>query len=164
MLESSLEGAGPLGPEEEMQPPQEMELRALAGYLEIMSKSVFQSGLSWKVVESKWPGIRAALQEFDPGFLAVLIEPQREELLQDRRIIRSRRKLGAIVYNAERMLELAQMHGSFRDYLQSHGSFEETLTDIRKQFKYMGDAGTYHFLYVVGEEVPPYDEWCQAHG
>ncbi len=163
MLESSLEGAGPLGPKVEMQPPQKMEPRALAGYLEIMSKSVFQSGLSWKVVESKWPEIREALQVFDQGFLAELSEPQLEELLQDRRIIRSRRKLGAIVFNAERMLELAQMHGSFRDYLQSHGSFEETLKDIRKEFKYMGDAGTYHFLYDVGEEVPPYNEWCPAH-
>ena len=60
------------------------------------------------------------------------------------------------------MLELEKVHGSFRNYLRSHGGFEETLKDIRRQFKYMGDAGTYHFLYVVGEEVPPYDEWCQA--
>jgi len=164
MLESSLEGARPLGPKVEMQPPQKMEPQALAGYLEIMSKSVFQSGLSWKVVESKWPGIREALKGFDPGFLAELSEPQLEELLQDQRIIRSRRKLGAIVFNADRMLELEQMHGSFRNYLRSHGSFEDTLKDIRKQFKYMGDAGTYHFLYVAGEEVPPDDEWCQTHG
>jgi len=44
--------------------------------LEIMSKSVFQSGFSWKVVESKWPGIREAFQVFNPGFLAELSEPQ----------------------------------------------------------------------------------------
>ena len=146
------------------QPPQKVEPHALAGYLEIMSKSVFQSGLSWKVVESKWPGIREALQGFDPRFISELSEPQLEQLLQDQRIIRSRRKLGALVYNAVRMLELEQKHGSFRDYLRSHVNFEDTLKDIRRQFKYMGDAGTYHFLYVVGEQVPPYDECCQAHG
>ena len=129
-----------------MQPPQKIEPLALAGYLENMSKSIFQSGLSWKVVESKWPGIREALQGFDPTFLSELSEPQLEQLLQDRRLIRSCRKLGALVYNAIRMLELEQKHGSFQDYLRSHGSFEGTLKDIRKQFKYMGDAGTYHFL------------------
>ncbi len=74
MLESRLERARPLGPKVEMQPPQKMEPQVLAGYLEIMSKSVFQSGLSWKVVESKWPGIRETLQGFDPGFLAELSE------------------------------------------------------------------------------------------
>ncbi|MCH7621564.1 MAG: DNA-3-methyladenine glycosylase I [Chloroflexi bacterium] len=65
-----------------------------------MSKSVFQSGFSWKVVESKRPGIREALQAFNPGFLAALSEPQLQELPQDQRIIRSRRKLGAIASNA----------------------------------------------------------------
>ncbi len=62
------------------------------------------------------------------------------------------------------MLGLEQMHGRFRDYLRSHCSFEDTLSDIRKQLKHMGDAGTYDFLYVVGEEVPTYEEWCQGHG
>ena len=135
-----------------MQPPQRIEPHSLADYLEIMSKSVFQSGLSWKVVESKWPGIQEALQGFDPEWLSDLSEPQMEQLLQDQRIIRSRRKLAAIAFNAERMLELEQ----------THGSFEDTLKDLRKQFKYLGDAGTFHFLYVVGEEVPSYEEWCQA--
>ncbi len=62
------------------------------------------------------------------------------------------------------MLELEKQHGSFASYLRSQGGFEETLQDIRKQFKYMGNSGTYHFLYVVGEEVPSYEEWCSSHG
>ena len=78
-------------------------------------------------------------------------------------MIRSRRKLSAIVHNAGRMLELEKQHGSFRSYLRSHGGFQGTLQDVRKQFKYMGDSGTYHFLFVVGEEVPSYEEWCRSH-
>jgi hypothetical protein len=54
-------------------------------------------------------------------------------------------------------------NGSFRNYLRSHGDFESTLTDIKKQFRFMGDAGTFHFLWVVGEDVPDYEEWCRAH-
>jgi hypothetical protein len=57
------------------------------------------------------------------------------------------------------MLELETAHGTFRDYLRSHGSFDATVDDLRKQFKFLGDMGCYYFLYVVGEEVPPHDEW-----
>jgi hypothetical protein len=36
--------------------------------------------------------------------------------------------------------------------------------DLRKNFKFLGDAGAYYFLYVVGEKVPEYNEWCKQHG
>ncbi|MFQ6029095.1 MAG: DNA-3-methyladenine glycosylase I [Dehalococcoidia bacterium] len=146
-----------------MQAPAQIAPSTLGDYLEVMSKAVFQSGISWKVVESKWPGIREAFHGFDAERVAELTEPELEELAQDTRIIRNRRKLDGIVFNARRMLDLERQHGSFRNYLRSHGGFEETLKDIHKQFKYMGDSGTYFFLWVVGEEVPPHDEFCATH-
>ena len=146
-----------------MQAPATITPNRLGDYLEVMSQAVFQSGISWKVVESKWPGIRAALHGFDAQRVADLTEPELADLAQDTRVIRSLPKLRAIVFNAQRMLELEQRHGSFRDYLRSHGGFEETLKDIRRQFKYLGDSGTYRFLWVVGEEVPPHDEFCATH-
>ncbi len=146
-----------------MQAPSKIQPTRLADYLETMGKSMFQSGISWRVVESKWPGMREALHEFDVETIANLAEPDLEQLVLDQRIIRSRRKLDALVHNARRMLELEQGHGTFTDYLRSHGGFEATMKDVRKQFKYMGDSGTYHFLYVVGEEVPPYEEYCATH-
>ena len=146
-----------------MHVPEKIEPSGLADYLEIMTKSVFQSGISWRVVESKWPGVREAMREFDPQVIATLSEPELDELAQDSRMIRHRRKLSAIAANAQRMLDLVDEHGSFQGYLRSHGSFEATLQAIRKDFKYMGDSGTYHFLYTVGEEVPPYEVWCATH-
>ena len=146
-----------------MHVPEQVTPSKLADYLEIMSKSVFQSGISWRVVDSKWPGVREAMREFDPQTIATLGEPELDELAQDSRMIRHRRKLSAISANAQRMLELEEEHGSFQAYLRSHGSFEATLQLIRKEFKYMGDSGTYHFLWTVSEEVPPYEEWCATH-
>ena len=58
------------------------------------------------------------------------------------------------------MLELEQEHGSFENYLKSHGDFESTLASVKKNFKYMGDIGSYFFLYVVGCDVPPHEEFC----
>ena len=147
-----------------MQAPERIEPRGLAEYLEVMSKSVFQSGISWKVVASKWPGTHEAFREFDPQAIAGFTERDLDELTKDTRIIRNRRKIEAVVGNAARMLELEKQHGSFRAYLRSLGGFEETVKDLRKQFRFLGDMGAFHFLYVVNEEVPSYEDWCASRG
>ena len=143
--------------------PEQINPQSLGDYLEVMSKSAFQSGISWKVVESKWPGIKEAFQGFDATAVADLTEPELDDLTNDTRVIRNRRKLEAVVTNARKMIDLDKSHGSFKNYLRSHGSFDETVKDLRKQFKFMGEMGAYHFLYVVSEQVPSYEEWCTTH-
>ena len=147
-----------------MEPPKRIQPRGLADYLEIMSKSVFQTGISWRVVDAKWPGIREAFHQFDPVAISNLTLEELDQLAEDKRIIRNRRKIEAIVSNAQRMLELDKIHNGFRNYLRSHGGFEELVKDLRKQFKFLGDMGAYHFLWVVGEEVPSYEQWSASRG
>jgi 3-methyladenine DNA glycosylase Tag len=140
-------------------PPEQIEPASLGDYLEIMSKAVFQSGISWRVVDAKWPGIREAFQAFDAQVVADLSEPELDALAQDTRVIRNRRKLAAIVTNAQKMIALEEQHGSFKAYLRAHGDFDATLKALRKDFKYMGPSGIYYFLYVVGEPVIPHDQF-----
>ncbi len=142
-----------------MEAPDRIEPTSLGDYLEVMSKAVFQSGMSWKVVEAKWPGTQEAFHQFDARKVANLNAFDLEELAKDTRVIRNRRKLAAIVNNAQKMIELEKEHGSFQNYLRSHGDFEATLKAIRNDFKFMGPTGVYYFLYVVGEKVPPHDEF-----
>src|SRR5437763_532519 len=106
-----------------MQAPQQIQPRGLADYLEVMSKSVFQTGISWKVVESKWPGMQDAFRGFEPAALATLTAADLDALEKDARIIRTRRKIEAILLNARTMQELEQQHGSFQGFLRSHGDF-----------------------------------------
>jgi 3-methyladenine DNA glycosylase Tag len=145
-----------------MEAPKRIQPENLAGYLEIMSKSVFQTGISWKVVESKWPGIKEAFRGFDPEAIAGFTGKELEQLAEDKRIIRNHRKIAALVDNARRMLELDKSYGGFQNYLRSQGSFEELIKDLKKQFKFMGDTGSYYFLWVVGEEVPSHEEWLTS--
>jgi 3-methyladenine DNA glycosylase Tag len=147
-----------------MEAPKQIRPKGLADYLEVMTKSVFQSGISWRVIEAKWEGFREAFHGFDPGWVASLEEPDVDRLAGDTRIVRNRRKIEATVHNARTMVELDREHGGFRKYLRSHNGFEEIVADMRKRFKFLGDLGAYHFLYVVREEVPPHEEWMAAHG
>ena len=80
-----------------MEPPEKIRPRGLGDYLEVMSKAVFQPGMSWKVVEAKWPGTREAFREFDPEIVANFTPQDLDELATDRRVIRNRRKLDAVI-------------------------------------------------------------------
>ncbi len=146
-----------------MEAPKQIRPKGPADYLEVMSKAVFQSGISWKVIEAKWPGFQEAFFGFDPEKIADLDPPDVDRLAEDTRIVRNRKKIEATVHNAQTMLDLAKEHGSFKRYLRSHGSFEDTVADLRRRFKFVGDTGAYFFLHVVGEPVPSHEEWMAAH-
>ena len=151
-------------PGTEHQAPRQIKPSSLDDYLEVMSKSVFQTGISWAVVEKKWPGTKEAFRGFDVGAVAGLGEKEIANLVEDTRIIRNRRKIEGIVSNARQLIELDDRHGSFQKYLRSHADFDALLKSLRKEFKFLGDMGSYHFLYVVKESVPPYDEFCEMYG
>jgi 3-methyladenine DNA glycosylase Tag len=141
-----------------MEAPKQVRPKRLNDYLEVMSKAVFQSGISWRVIEAKWPGFREAFFDFDPERVARLSPAEVDALVADTRVVRNRRKIEATVQNAATMLELNAEHGSFKKYLRSHEGFDATVADLKKRFKFMGDTGSYFFLWVVGEEVPPHEE------
>jgi 3-methyladenine DNA glycosylase Tag len=139
--------------------PRQIDARSASDYLDVMSKAVFQSGISWRVIEAKWPSTREAFHDFDAKRVASMSEREIDALAQDTRVVRNRKKIEAIAGNAARMLELEAEHGSFRDYLRAHGGFDGTVKALRKDFKFLGEAGCYYFLWVVKEDVPPYEEW-----
>ena len=140
-------------------PPPQIEPKSLDDYLAVMSKAIFQTGMSWKVVENKWPGILEAFDNFDVRKVANYNELDIEKLTEDTRVIRNYRKLVAIVDNARRMIELEDEYGTFQAYLRAHGDFDATLKAMRKDFKFMGPTGVYYFLWVVGEDVPPHEQF-----
>ena len=143
-------------------PPKRSRPRDLSGYLEAMTRAVFQGGISWRVVDAKWDGIREAFAGFDPRAVAELDANDIDALMDDSRVIRNRGKLEGTVDNAQTLLELDKEYKGFRRYLRSHGGFDETVADLKRQFRYLGDTGAYYFLYVVGEEVPSHEEWTAS--
>jgi DNA-3-methyladenine glycosylase I len=144
------------------QAPTKIRPKSLADYFEVMTKAVFQSGMSWNVIEGKWDGFREALQGFDPSAVARFTPDDVDRLLQDTRIVRNRRKVEATVDNALEMEALDREYDGFRKYLRSHGSFDETVADLKRHFRFLGDTGAYYFLHVVGEKVPSHEDWMAS--
>ena len=91
---------------------------------------------------------------------AAMGEPEVDALAANTAIVRNRRKIVATVHNAQRLIELDEEYDGITNYPRAHDDFYAVLKDVRKQFKYMGDTGTYYWMYVLGEDVPDYSEFC----
>ena len=133
--------------------------RELSGYLESMTRVVFSSGLNWRVVEAKWPSIREAFLDFEPERVARMTARDVDRLAGDSRVIRNVPKIEATVLNAKEVVAIGKTPAKFRGYLRSLGPLPEAAAALRKRFRYLGDHGTYYFLWSVGEKMPPWEEW-----
>jgi 3-methyladenine DNA glycosylase Tag len=144
-------------------PPPQIKPKDLDDYLEQLSKGVFQAGISWRVVDAKWPEIKAGFKDFDTERVARMSDRDIDKLGQDPRMIRSRPKIAAVVHNAQVLLDL-ERNGGFRKHLRSFDEYEDLATDLKKRFKFVGDSGAYHFLWTVSHPVPDWRKWAKAHG
>ena len=115
--------------------------------------------MGWRVIEAKWDGIREAFGGFDPVTIADYGAEDVARLAGDPRMVRSRAKIEATADNAQALLELDAEYGGVDRYLRSRGGFDGTVADLKRQFRFIGDSGAYHFLWSVNEPVPPYKQW-----
>ena len=130
----------------------------LAGYLAVMSRAIFQAGLSWKLIESKWEAYLRLFEGFDPLVVAAFGEGDVERLMADGGVVRTRKKIEATIVNARTLLEIDRTTG-IRAYLQSFATYDELARDLRAKFKFLGDLSAYYFVFLVGETVPCFEVW-----
>src|SRR5258705_12946239 len=98
--------------------PPQYTAKTLDDYLEHMSKPVFQAGISWQVVNAKWPTIRTAFKGFKTERVARMSDRDVDTLGKDERVIRSRPKIAAGVHNAGVLASLEREMG-VKKYLGS---------------------------------------------
>ena len=104
--------------------------------LAAMARYILQSGISWKVVDAKWPGIDEAFLGFDPNLLNIQPDDFWHDLLSDIRIIRHGAKVNAIRKNAAFVSELAKDHGSAVRFLLDWPS-----TDLVGLYEFLAKRG-----------------------
>ena len=80
-------------------------------WLAQFTKSIFQAGFNWKVIEAKWDGFEAAFHGFDPGRCAFMQEEDFDALLSDTRVVRNGAKLATVRENASFIMDLRDQGG-----------------------------------------------------
>ncbi len=134
------------------------------------------AGLSWECVLNKRENFRAAFDGFDAQKVAAYGEEKKAELMQNKGIIRNRRKIDAAVVNCRAMLELRREFGSFERYVWSFTNGETVtepwterttspLSDAmskdlkRRGMKFVGSTIIYSFLQAAGV-INGHEEGC----
>lgn len=79
----------------------------------------FQAGLSWSLILQREEGIREACDMLDPHIVAKYDEKKIESLAKDTRMIKSLKKIEAMVHNAKIFLSVQEKYGSFDHYIWS---------------------------------------------
>ena len=92
-----------------------------------------QAGLSWTTILNKQENFRKAYSNFEVKLVAQYGETEVERLLADARIIRNKLKIKAAIYNANKILEIQNTFGSFKNWLNQHQPL--SLTEWVKLFK-----------------------------
>ena len=130
------------------------------GYFGELTKAIFRSGFSWRVVSDKWDNFRRAFQGFDVPKVGAYTPLDLEQLAEDASIVRNRRKLEATIENARRLLDLIDSHGSTWDYLRSmdHLDYYGRVKELTRQFRGLGRTGAFVFLHCVNEPHPSWEE------
>lgn len=135
---------------------------------ELLMLESFQAGLSWICILKKRVAFQEAFDEFDPEKISNYKEEKISELLQNKKIIRSRRKIEAIIQNAKIFLDIQKEWGSFSNYiwhftegktiqntddtLPTTSPLSDTISqDLKKRgMKYTGSIIIYSYLQAIG--------------
>ena len=132
---------------------------------EMLILESFQAGLSWECVLNKREAFRLAYDGFDVKAVGAYGEDKIEKLMQNRDIIRNRRKIESSVNNSRIFLDIVREFGSFYGYLIGFtgdktvyeiGKTTSALSDVisrdlqSRGMRFVGSTVIYSFLQAIG--------------
>ncbi len=127
-------------------------------YFENLCRILFQTGLTWTIVEKKWPTIKEALCNFNVDKIADFTGADVRRLLADKGMIRNKYKLHAVIENAKQFRKIADEYGSFRAYLDSFDKSDNYVVVVKAlsdNFERIGPTTAALFLLSVRESIKP---------
>jgi len=121
-------------------------------YLERLTKCIFTSGFSSKVINAKWGGFLEVFHEFDLDKLSELADEDWQAMTTNTRIIRNKRKIQAARDNLGMIQSLSKEHGGFGKFLVGWGAQDQVglMKLLNKQGNQIGDNTAQYFLRYIG--------------
>ena len=121
-------------------------------YLERLTRCIFVSGFSSKVIRSKWDGFMDVFQEFDLKKLSEFEDEDWQAMGEDTRIIRNKRKIQAVRDNLKMIKSLSSEHDGFGKFIVSWGAQDQVglMKLLNEQGNQIGDNTSQYFLRYIG--------------
>ena len=153
------------------------------GQFEFLMMEVMQCGLNWNMMINKREIFRGCFDNFEYDRIAAYDEADIERILNTEGMIRSRRKIEAVINNARCFQKIREEYGSFDEYLWSYsgrktilyqkhaegyipvsnGLSDKISRDLKKRgFKYLGTITVYSHLQACGM-INDHDRNCDCY-
>ena len=142
--------------------PRVLENPALSDHLAVITRAIFQAGLSWAFIDARWERYIAEFDAFDVAKVAAYDEAAVTRLLQAADIVHSRAKIEGTIHNARALLAIEREFASVRAYQLSFAMYDALRRDTAKRFAYLGDMNTYYSLFRTGAPVPDLERWMKT--
>ena len=132
---------------------------------EMLILEMFQAGLSWECILNKRENFKRAYDNFDIDKIIKYDDVKKEELYNNKGIIRNKLKINASINNSAIFKEIQKEYGSFSKYLLSfiheYPIYETGLTTsqlsdsiskdlIKRGMKFTGSTIIYSYLQAIG--------------
>lgn len=138
---------------------------------EFLMMEVMQCGLNWNMMVQKREIFRKCFDDFDYQNVAEYTEEDIQRIMETEGMIRSERKIRAVIHNAQCFMKVREKFGTFSDYLwgfskgkvilymghqkgkipAKNGLSDKISRDLKKRgFKYLGSVTVYAHLQACG--------------
>ena len=138
---------------------------------EFLMMEVMQCGLNWNMMLQKREVFRKCFDGFDFDKVAAYTDADVERIINTDGMIRSERKINAVIHNAKSFQAIREEYGSFSEYIWSYtdgkmvlytghekgeipaknGLSDKISKDLKKRgFKYLGSVTVYAHLQASG--------------
>lgn len=138
---------------------------------EFLMMEVMQCGLNWNMMVQKREIFRKCFDDFDYQKVAEYTEEDIQRIMETEGMIRSERKIRAVIHNAQCFMKVREEFGTFSDYLwvfskgkvilymghqkgripAKNGLSDKISRDLKKRgFKYLGSVTVYSHLQACG--------------
>lgn len=140
--------------------PRVIDAATIDDHLEVMTRAIFQAGLSWALIDARWDAFRTAFDGFRVDLIAATYgEGEIERIMETDGVIHSRAKIAGTIANAKALQAVAAEYGDVAAYVRSFPSYDALYADAKKRFAYLGDLSCYYWLFRTGLPVPPFEQW-----
>jgi len=140
-------------------------------HFEYLTLEVMQCGLNWLMMLKKRDTIRNCFDDFDYEKIARYSEDDIQRIMNTKDMIRSERKIKAVINNAIKFVKIIQEYGTFDEYIwsftggrtyiykkhlggqsETHNELSDAVSkDLKKRgFKFLGSITIFSYLQSAG--------------
>jgi len=139
--------------------PEVVDPQRTGDYFEVMTRAVFQAGVSWAQIARHWNAYRRGFKDFDVAAVATFDEIGIERVLAEPGILRMPKKIKATIANARALLEIEREFGSVGAFIASFANYSSLAKAFKKRFAFMGDMNVWYVLFRTHHAVPRFETW-----